>query len=344
MKVLFVGLGAVGQRHLRNLRGLLGERAEILAWRSRGLKHVLTDSLTVHPDLDLESEYNIKTFAHLDEALDCHPAAVFVTNPTSLHMSAAIPAARAGCHLLLEKPLSDTMDGVDDLLDLVGKSNVVTLVGYQLRFHPCLDLVKNLLEDEAIGPPLAARLEIGEYLPGWHTYEDYRQTYAARRDLGGGIVLTQIHDLDLVYWWFGMPRRVFSLGGHWSSLDIDVEDTASTLFDCEYHGRTLPVHVQQDYLQRPASRTCQIIGERGKILVDLPALEVRVITPDATHGKVYHWEGLEWNQLFIDQLSHFLDCLEGKAAPVVSAREGAQSLRMALAAKRSMETGQVVEL
>jgi len=218
------------------------------------------------------------------------------------------------------------------------------LIGYQLRFHPCFRLVKRLIEEEAIGPLLSARLEIGEYLAGWHSFEDYRQMYASRREMGGGVILSQIHELDLVYWWFGMPQRLFALGGHWSSLEIDVEDTSSILLECEYDGRPLPVHVHQDYLQRPPSRTCQIIGERGKIFVDIPALEVRVVTPENPDGRLHRFEGFQRNQLFLDELAHFLACLAGEEKPIVDVYDGTQSLRIALAAHQSIESKRSVNL
>jgi predicted dehydrogenase len=218
---------------------------------------------------------------------------------------------------------------------------LVTLVGFQLRFHPCLRFGQELIEKKAIGSLLAIRMEVGEYLPGWHTFEDYRQSYASRRELGGGVILSQIHELDLVYWLFGMPRRVFALGGHWSSLEIDVEDTASILLECQYAGRPLPVHVQQDYVQRPPRRTYQIVGDQGMILIDLHGLEVRIIR-NGMGEAVRHFEGFQRNQLFVDELRHFLACLRGVEKPVVSVQDGAQSLRIALGAHQSIETGKVI--
>ena len=126
-----------------------------------------------------------------------------------------------------------------------------------------------------MGRIVAVRAEVGEYLPGWHPYEDYRQMYASRAELGGGVVLSQIHEIDYIYWLFGMPRRVMAIGGHLSSLEIDVEDTASILMECVVDGRPIPVHLHQDYVQRPPSRTCQVIGDEGKILVDFRNLCVK---------------------------------------------------------------------
>lgn len=343
MKILFVGLGGIGQRHVRNLRALIGDSVAIHAVRARGLGHVLTDTLKIEPGADLENRYGIVREPDLETALSGKPSAVFITNPSSLHVPVALAAAEAGCHLFIEKPLSHNLDDVKRLVETVARQGLVALVGYQLRFHPCWLKVKALLEARSIGPLLAVHFEVGEYLPGWHTYEDYRGGYASRRELGGGVILTQIHELDLVYWLFGIPRRVYALGGHWSSLEIDVEDTASILLQCTYEGRPLPVHVHQDYLQRPPTRRAEIVGEAGKIIVDLTIPEVRVLDVSG-RVEVYAVPDFRRNDLFLDELRHFLACLDGSEKPVVSVRDGARSLEIALAARRSIENAGVVEI
>jgi len=253
MKLLIVGLGAIGQRHVRNLRALLRDSVELLAARSRGLSHVLSDATTVEAREGLCEKYGIRAFATLDDALAHKPDVAFVCNPTSLHIGTALALARAGCHLFIEKPLAHEYAGVEELLGIVERQGLVATVGYQFRFHPCLTTTYALLRSGAIGRVLAVRAEVGEYLPGWHTYEDYRGTYGGSRDLGGGTLLSQIHEMDYLYWFFGLPQRVFTLGGHLSRLDIDVEDVTSTLMQFERDGIQFPVHLHQDYVQRPAS-------------------------------------------------------------------------------------------
>ncbi|MEQ1898878.1 MAG: Gfo/Idh/MocA family oxidoreductase [Vicinamibacterales bacterium] len=344
MTVLIVGLGAIGQRHARNLRRLLGDEIRLLACRAHGRSPLLTDQLEVEPNGDVEGRYGVRVYEDLGQALGERPTAVFVCNPTSLHVPVALAAARAGCHLFVEKPLSNNLEHVADLIEEIDRRALVGMVGYQMRFHPCLLRLCALLETGAVGSLLAVRIVSAEHLPHWHRYEDYRQSYAARRELGGGVVLSQIHDLDYAQWLFGVPRRLFSVGGHFSSLEVDVEDTASILMDCVVDGRPLPVHVHQDFVQKTPTRTCQVVGEQGEILVDLLASNVRV--SDAVGQLVEHFsaEGFDRNQMFLDELKHFLSCVRGDAAPVVTVREGAESLRIALAAKESMATGQLVEL
>jgi len=343
VKALFVGLGGVGQRHLRNLRALRGNGVEVIAWRTRRLPRALDTHLEVEPGLDVERKYDVRVHPTLEDALAARPEVAFICNPSSLHVPAALAAARAGCHLFLEKPVSDSLEGLEELRREVRERRLTTMVGYQLRFHPLLQRLHALVKGGAVGRVVAVRAEVGEYLPGWHPYEDYREMYAARRDLGGGVVLSQIHELDYLYWMFGLPRRVFAAGGHLSRLEIDVEDVASiTLEFAGPHGG-FPAHVHEDYLQRPASRTCKVLGDAGKIEVDLRALTLRAYDAEGRLSEDLAVPDFDRNQMFLDEMSHFLAAVEG-AAPIVDLDDGVASLRMALAARRSLETGEVVRL
>lgn len=344
MKILVAGLGSVGQRHVRNLRTMLGSEVEIIAYRVRKQSPVLDERLAVESGRSIEEMYDLHTCDQLDRALALEPRAVFVCNPSAHHMTVALAAARAGCHLFVEKPLSDRYEGVDDLIHVIEQQGLVGLVGYQMRFHPALRLMRALLEQRQIGRVLTVRAEIGEYLPAAHPYEDYRSTYAASADLGGGVILSQSHELDYVYWLFGRPRRVFALGGHRSSLEIDVEDTASILMECLVDGAPVPVHVSQDFVQRSPRQTCQIVGDEGKILIDFRAPLVEVFDGRGELVGRHTFGDFDRNQPFVHELTHFLACLRGEEKPQVTVRDGAQSLRMALAARQSIATGEVVEL
>jgi predicted dehydrogenase len=344
MRVLVAGLGSIGQRHVRNLRALLGRDVEIVAYRVRQRTQVLTEALEVEAGSSVEEEYRLHTCTRLDQALALQPEAVFVCNPSRHHLAVALEAARAGCHLLVEKPLSDSNVGIAELIALVERQGLVAMVGYPMRFHPALQRVRLLLDQGAIGRVLSVHVEIGEYLPAAHPYEDYRDTYAARADLGGGVVLSQSHELDYVYWLFGLPRRIFALGGHRSRLEVDVEDTARTLMECIVDGRPVAVHVSQDFVQRPPRQICWIVGDEGKIEIDLRAPTLQLFDTHGESAQRHAFGGFQRNQLFMDELTHFLACLRGEESPRVTLRDGAQSLRMALAVRQSIETGRVVEL
>jgi predicted dehydrogenase len=344
LKVLVVGLGAIGQRHVRNLRTLLGNEVDILAYRVRRLPRVVTPGLEAVPASSVESEYNIRPFARLEDALAERPSMAFICNPTSLHVPVALTCARAGCDLFIEKPVSNDLAGVPELMDEVERHGRIAMVGYQLRFHPCLRALEELVAGRSLGPLLSVRAVVGEYLPGWHPYEDYRGLYAARAALGGGVILSQIHEFDYLYALFGLPRRLFAVGGHLSHLEIDVEDIASTLMEFSVDGRVLPVHLQQDYLQRPASRSCEVLASRGRAFMDLPSVSLTRCDGDGVVGESRTWDTWNRNDAYQDELRHFLDCVQTRRTPLVDLVGGMASLRMALAARESIATGRVVEL
>ena len=339
MKFLFCGLGSIGQRHLRNLRSLLGDETHILAYRQRGGGPVLNADMTVRAGADLETTYNLRAFSGLDEALAEKPDAVFVTNPNSLHLPVALKAARAGCHLFIEKPISDRLDDVNELVKLVEKQKLVAFVAYQFRFHPGLRFVKELIDEGRLGRLVAAHIVNGEYLPDWHPWEDYRATHAARRELGGGCLRIQTHEFDYAMWLFGMPRRVYAVGGHLSQIDVNVEDSVSALLHCEHGGRPLPVHVHLDYVQRPAQRVCEVIGDRGKVRYDYYAQTVEFWDLATRTREVLHFDKYDRNEMFLDELRHFLACLRGEEVPLVGLQEGLASMKIAMAAAASLESG-----
>jgi predicted dehydrogenase len=339
MRCLLVGLGGIGQRHVRNLRTLCGDAIDIIAYRVRCDTPLLTDSLQVAAAESVEDRYRVRTFFDLNSALAEKPDFGFICNPSSLHVPIALALAEANCHLLIEKPLSDSLDGIDSLIEICERRGLAALVAYQWRFHPLLIRVRSLLEEGALGQLISVQAEVGEYLPGWHPYEDYRRMYAARRDQGGGVILSQIHEMDYLYWLFGAPSRVVAMGGTRSRLGIDVEDTAAILMDMG----GLPVHLHADYLQRPGRRALRIVGDTGVIVADLLAPRLTVFKEGMLAEEAL-FEGFARNQLFLDEMRHFLDCVAGKAKPVVTLRDGAVSLRMALAARASLEIGRIVTL
>ena len=347
LKILIVGLGSIGQRHVRNLRLLLGEELELIAYRVRRLSHVITPGLGADATRDVEAEYGIRVFTDLDEALAQRPDAAFICNPNSLHLATAIRCLQAGCDLFLEKPVAASLDGVDELVSLAAGEfrDRIIMVGYQLRFHPCLAKLAETIAAGSLGRLLAVRCVTGEYMPDWHPYEDYREAYVAKPEMGGGVMLSQIHEVDYLYSLFGTPRSVYALGGQWSELEMAADDTASILMEAvTSSGRTLPVHLHQDCLQTPPMKQCEVIGDRGKAVMDLVATTVTVTRRGEVAPVVFAFPGFERNQLFVDQTRHFLDCVRTRQRPVVDLQDGLESLRIVLAAKRSIATGERVRM
>jgi len=291
----------------------------------------------------------------LAEALKKHqPEAVIVSNPTALHMDIAIPAAQTGCAIFLEKPIAENLERAATLRAAAAKSGSKILVGFQFRYHPTLNIARELIAAGAIGKVLSVHAHWGEYLPNWHPWEDYRQSYAARADLGGGVIVTLTHPLDYLRYLLGDVESLWSLNGHISPLELaGVEDVAEIGLKFA-SGAVGGVHI--NYFQRPPVHRLEIIGTGGSLRWDnadgvlqhfqMPD-DFGSISSQPTPAQVKQYtlpDGFERNQLFVTQTRHFLQVARGEAEPACSLTDGIRALEMALAALQSQKTGQRVEL
>jgi predicted dehydrogenase len=347
LKILFIGLGSIGQRHLRMIRKTRGEQDDIIAFRSRktGSEIVLDDNMNVLESRSLTQHYNIKEFERLEDALGQQPELAFITNPTSLHVTTAIKAAQAGCHLFIEKALSDSEEGIDELIRVVDEKKLVALVGYQQKFHPGLIQIKKWLNKGSIGNIVSARFENGEYLPGWHPYEDYRKSFAATKELGGGVLFGMNHELDYIIHFFGMPDQVFATGGNLSELEVELEDTAQVISMFNSMKGTLPITVTFDYLQSPPVKGGLIVGDKGKITWDYINNRAALIDR-ASKKEVEVWNDNQYqrNQMFISQLNHLFECVAQGKQPATTIESARQSIKIALAARTSMDSKKIIDL
>lgn len=317
MRFLIAGLGSIGRRHLRNLVAL-GER-DIVLFR--------TGKSTL-PDADLEGypvDYD------LDAALGRNPTAVIVANPTALHLDVAIPAAQAGCHLLIEKPVSHSMERVADLQRAVERGGGRVLIGYQYRFHPSLRQAAEWLRSGKLGRIVSATAEYGEFLPGWHPWEDYRAGYSARVDLGGGAILTLSHIVDSLLWLLG-PGKLLAVRSQIVPELAPEAESAATLF-MAFQGGTTGV-ATMDYLRRPKVHRMEFVGTHGTatwneatgnadLLLNRLSAEESAPLPS----------GYDRNDLFVAELAHFVRVARGEDEPACTLEDGLRTLQLLVQAK-----------
>ncbi|NJD59738.1 MAG: hypothetical protein C3F13_17480 [Anaerolineales bacterium] len=319
MRYLIAGFGSIGRRHFRNLLTL--DERDIVIYH------------THHSTLPDDELQGFPVESDLRAALAHQPNAVIIANPTAMHLEVAIPAAQYGCHLLIEKPISHSLARLDNLEQAVQDNHCQVLVGFQFRFHPGLRTMKKLLDEGTIGIPLSVRASWGEYLPGWHPWEDHTQGYAARAELGGGVVLTLSHPLDYLSWLLGEVASVFAFTSR-QGLQLPVEDSAEIALRFK-NGTIGSLHL--DYLQRPASHTLEIIGSLGTLRWDNADGIVRMGKVTMNNNAVatqefYPPEGFERNSMFLDELRNFQDMIHGRAQPLCTLKDGKVALRLALAA------------
>lgn len=279
----------------------------------------------------------------LEKALkEFRPEVVLVTNPTSHHLDVAIPAARSGCHLFIEKPVSISLDRIAELESALAAGGGKVLIGFHLRYSPGLNYAKSLLEDGTIGKPILARVYWGEYLPDWHPWEDYRDSYSARLDLGGGVVLTLSHPFDYLRWLLGEVNEIWGTTGKSGTLELEVEDHASAILALE--NGTL-ASLQLDYLARPPSHYLEVSGSQGSLRWDGIVDSVKWWGAEATGWQEHHPSpGFERNSMFLDEMRHLLAIDAGDEEPLCTLKDGIRALEIALAVNRSAQEKTSVKL
>ena len=315
-RALIVGAGSIGQRHLKNLRAL-------------GITHLAA----CDPDrekLKAVEESRVAGFTDFGEALaDGSPDIVFVCTPPVFHVSQAIAALKAGAHVFIEKPLSDRLEKVDELISEARQRNRIVQVGYNLRFNPGIRKLKEIIDRSVIGKVLWARIEVGQHLPDWRPAQDYRKSYSAMRDLGGGIVLDASHEIDYAIWLLGKPVEIVCMAGKVSQLEVDVEDCATLLLRFA-GGAQADIHL--DSVQRSYSRSCKLVGELGTAEWDYSTGQVKIFNSEKAGWDTISCD-FESNDVYVDELRHFLACVETMQNPIVDLEQAKLVLEVALAAK-----------
>lgn len=342
MKILICGLGSIGQRHVRLIQKILGDQAEIAAYRVRKLNIAISDTLEARLDVAPENVLKLKVFDNFEAALAWEPQVVFITNPISMHMEIALASVQANAHIFIEKPLSHTMEGVDELISLVQERKLTAMVGYQQRYHPAYAKIKSLLNDQCIGNVISADLHFGEWLPGMHSYEDYRTSHASRKEQGGGVVLCLSHEIDLAYWLFGTPDAVYAIGDHYSELELDVEDAVTIMLSCKNRAKKIfPVTVHLDFLQKPIRRYIHIVGSEGSIMFDHGEGILKILKPSPCECEEITFDHFQRNDMFEDELRDFFTSIKAGSKSPISIEDGMKTLEICLNIKESMAMGSV---
>lgn len=329
MKAVVVGAGSIGKRHVRNLRQLGVSRLAICDPDPAG-----RDAIGREAGID-------ERYGELGDVALKEGDVVFICSPNHLHAEQAVYAAARGCHLFIEKPLAHTLDHLEELGRLVHRQSLVTLVGCNMRFYPCVATLKRLLGEGRIGRVLSFRVEAGIYLPNWRPHLDYRKNYGAHRAQGGGVILDMIHEIDYARWLFGDPVEVFSVSEKVSSLDIDTEDVGEITL--RYDGMIGNIHL--DYLSHRYTRMVHAVGERGDLFWEWHAKGVECFEARIQEHAFFPLpQGYDLNQMYLDEMTYFLDHVTSRRETFFSVSEARRVLEIALAAKQSHDERRPVAL
>ena len=329
MRGLLVGYESIGRRHLTNLHQL-----------------GVTDWAVVHTGrgtLPLEPPCAIRIYPNLSKALrEEQPAFAVIANPTSLHIPTAVACASAGCHLLVEKPISHASTDTDTLQRAAVLSGSSVLVGFQFRFDTALIRIREHLASGSLGVPLHASVTWAEHLPSWHPWEDWRSSYAARPELGGGVHHTICHPIDYLRWLFGDPSVLSASLVHSGPLGLPVPEAADVTMQFP-GGVTVQLHL--DYWGRPPAHWMHIVCTRGTIEWDYMGGLLRIWDAAGDGWRTDDVPGVEGrNELFLAEARHFLNVLEGREVPKCTIADGIATVRICEAIDRAADSKSQVNM
>ena len=291
MRFLIIGGGSIGKRHIKNLQ-LLGY-SDIYCLRRK-------------KDADFEKEMRVSVIVSVAELDSVKIDAVFVCTPTALHAEGIEIAIQLEAGVFMEKPLIHNFEGFEKIKAIFQGNNKVFFIGFMLRYHPLVSKIKSIIDLNILGSIYAARFEFGSYLPFWHPWEDYKTSYASKKELGGGVVNTVTHELDLIQYLFGTPASVYCEARNLNKLDIDVEEVAESVFS--YKDKIVSLHL--DYLQKDYDRNISILFDDGKISWNFNENKLQVKKNKEEVEEYELSEQFDVNDLYVDELKDFLRLIE----------------------------------
>lgn len=339
MKILMIGMGSIGQRHLRNIKYLY-KNCEIYALRKLKRNFVLNNKNQIIGN-NLIEKYKIKEINKIHQINNLNIDVVFINSPSSKHLDYFNIFLKNKIHMFIEKPLTNKSSKAKLFLDKISKNkDLKIMIGHQLRFNDCLNKIKDIINKNVIGEVCGANIYHGENIKNFHVYEDYKGIYAAKKNLGGGVLLSQIHEIDYCLYLFGKPSTIYATGGKSSNLDIDVEDYVNVLLKFKKK-KSFSVTLTLDYLQIPKKRELYITGTKGSLRWDYYKDKIHLNFYNG-ESNVIEFKLKDRNELFIKEIRYFFNAIKKNTTIESDYKHAYKCLEITEKIKESMKTSKVI--
>jgi predicted dehydrogenase len=304
MKVLIIGLGSIAKKHILSI---LSNNPNSIIYAYRSSKSLTT----------VENVLNITCLDKFNQSIDF----IIISNPTAFHGSTILNVIKFKVPIFIEKPVLDNLNLFEPILQEIKSNKIVTYIGCNLRFHPVIQYLKTYISDHN---PRINELNIysGSDLKYWRPYDDYKKSYSANSNLGGGVHLDLIHEIDYCLWIFGLPNKVHSVMSKKSSLNIDAIDNARYIF--EYQEFTASINL--NYFRKDTKRQIEIVTDTDTLLLDL---EKCTIYKYSTNSIIF-MKDFKIQDTYDEQLLYFINCINNNIVPMNSFEDGILTLKIAL--------------
>ncbi len=321
--VLVAGCGSIGRRHAR----LLAERDDVEVW--------LCDILEEHLQASKEVVPEARAFQDFDEALAAGPDAVFVCTPDAFHRPMAVSALQAGCDVLCEKPLADTLESAEAIQSAAQAAPGMLQVGYVLRCHPGIRKLQNMIVSGQLGNLVGGRALVGTY------YTLMCATTSHYLEAPNALVLTYTHQIDYLRLLLGEVARVSAEADTLGVLDMMPQPNVFSMLLKHKSGAISQIHL--DFVQYPERHSLELYGDRKTAILNTQTWQLHIFDRD-TEGYQVIGVPVARDELYRTQISEFLKSVRGERIPACSGDDGVAAVRIAEAAVQSSHEHCMVEL
>ncbi len=304
MNILIIGLGSIAHKHIHALKQIVPD-AKIFALRSATSANMV------------EGVENIFTLNQIEQ----RPDFAIIATPTCLHLESIKQCLKLGIPMMIEKPLLHELQPALDFEEELADKNLITYVACNLRFHPMIAFLKSFLSEQKMRIN-EVNVYCGSYLPDWRPGKDFRTLYSANPEMGGGVHIDLIHEIDYVFWLWGKPHETIGLKRNTSSLQIKAIDFAA------YHlfYEQFTANITLNYYRKDLKRNIEIVFDNETWNADLVKCEIISST-----GKViFSSPQYKIADTYFEQMKYFIECINENKKPMNSYHEALEVLSIAL--------------
>lgn len=320
MKILIIGVGSIGSRHFRNLLRL-------------GYKNIILCDPDVKKLNDAVLMRSVPIYQNVKIALKVEkPEVVFICSPTQLHLQFANLALDCGSDIFIEKPISESLNGINRLIKKTSKKNKIVMVACNFRFHQSFKAFKKIIDNKKYGEPLTVRLIGSYYLPTARKNIKYQKIYASQKS-GGGVVLDSgSHVLDYLQSLFGKVEKAFSIVNHINSLGIKSEEAAHLIFR---HNNGVITAATIDYISKKRQHIIEVATNKGLLTLDFIKGNIKFENGAKITKIVFEVKDKKHlDKMYLDEINYFFNCLKFNKQPIQGIIQAKKNLEILLKLKQ----------
>ncbi|MDO9464911.1 MAG: Gfo/Idh/MocA family oxidoreductase [bacterium] len=334
MKFLVIGLGSMGKRRIRCLQYLKE-------------KDIIGFDLREDRRKEVKEKYGVETFARFEDAMAKNPDVFIISVPSNLHHHYAMIAVKEKKHFFTESNFLS--EGIDDLVAIEEKGEVIAVPSLTPSHHPSLKLMKKFVKEKKAGKNLSFIYHLGAYLPDWHSWEDYRHVYYSKKETSGCKEMVAF-ELTWITWMFGKVKKVSAFKSKVSDLETDIDDVYQIILELE---NGILGNMMIDVISRKSGREMKLVGEEGNIVWNSEESKLKVYLAEKKEWEEYPEDDMLIEQgysvkinerMYIEEIEDFLKALRGEKSYPYTFREEKGIINVLEAIDQSARTGKTMEV